>query len=188
LCVKDRLEAFRLESPSQRQVAIARLTKLIKSCTIPEREVVRQQLRSALDDVTSLWDGSSLMLTTAQIQEMIAGGMSIGGHTLTHCNLPSAGISDARHEMRQCRLDLEQRFGLPVKAFAYPNGGAEAYFNKDIQLLVQEAGYYSAWTSEHGFVHAGTDWYRSPRVVATESLAEMVYLLEGDRIREVLQK
>jgi peptidoglycan/xylan/chitin deacetylase (PgdA/CDA1 family) len=188
LSIKNHDVDFALESPHHRQAAISRITNLLKSCTIPEREAIREQLRAKLNDVDLTFRGSPLMLASEQISEMLAAGMAIGAHTLTHCNLPSAGSDDAQHEITQSRIDLETTFGTHVNAFAYPNGGASAYFNPEIKDFVQQAGYLSAWTSEQGFVNVSTDLYCCPRVVMTESLVEALYLLEGERLKDSLQK
>ncbi len=183
LLIQGKEEAFSLETSEARKAVVSKLTRIIKSYTIPERESLRTALRSALDDVHPLFDGKRLMLSHEEMEEMIAGRMKMGGHTLTHCNLPSAGIEAARHEIAQCRRDLESRFYTKVTTFAYPNGGANAYFNDEIKALVNAGGYLSAWTSKHGYVDAETDWWQCPRLAVTESLVELIYLMEGDRLR-----
>jgi len=183
LPVRGQDEDFGLESPRAREAAISKLTRIVKSCTIPERESLRAALRERINDVGPLCEGQALMLSQKEIETMIAGGMKMGGHTLTHCNLPSAGREAARKEIAQCRRDLEKRFNTAVTTFAYPNGGANAYFNEEIKMLVKDAGFHSAWTSQHGYVDANTDWWQSPRLAVTESLVELIYLMEGDRLR-----
>lgn len=187
LSVRDKDEGFNLEGLGARVAAISKLTRIVKSCTIPERESLRVALREMLSDVGPLCEGQPLMLSQKEIEEMIVDGMKMGGHTLTHCNLPSAGIDAAREEISQCRRDLEKRFNTSVTTFAYPNGGANAYFNEEIKMLVKEAGFHSAWTSQHGYVDADTDWWQSPRLAVTESLVDLIYLMEGDRLRTDLE-
>ncbi|ETX01911.1 MAG: hypothetical protein ETSY1_05520 [Candidatus Entotheonella factor] len=176
-------QAFDLRTAEEREAVVSQVTRLIKSCTIAEREVVLQALRTALADVDKPFDGPQLMLSSEQVQDMLEGGMSMGGHTLTHANLPSAGLADAQHELLQCRLHLQQRFGMGAMAMAYPNGGANAYVTPDIQRLAQETGYDSAWTSASGFVDETTDLFCGPRIGVSESLVQLVYDLEGERLR-----
>ncbi len=92
-------------------------------------------------------------------------------------------MTDARHELLQCRRDLQQRFGIGAMAMAYPNGGANVYVTEEIQRLARETGYTSAWTSSSGFVDETTDLFRGPRIGVSESLAQLVYELEGERLR-----
>ena len=61
---------------------------LFKSVTIPEREALRSQLRA----LTAADPMPSPMLTWDQVREMRALGMTIGSHTMTHPNLPNAGL------------------------------------------------------------------------------------------------
>ncbi|ETX08277.1 MAG: hypothetical protein ETSY2_06365 [Candidatus Entotheonella gemina] len=175
--------AFSLHTAEEREAAVSQVTRLIKSCTLAERETVLQALRTALADVDKPFDGPQLMLSSEQVQDMLDGGMSVGGHTLTHANLPSAGLADAERELLQCRRDLQQRFGLGAMAMAYPNGGANAYVTQEIQRLAQETGYDSAWTSASGFVDETTDLFCGPRIGVSESLVQLIYDLEGERLR-----
>ncbi len=187
LTVKTEAYAFALQTLADREAAVSQVTRLIKSCTIAERETVRRALRTALADVDKPFDGPQLMLSSDQVQEMLDGGMSMGGHTLTHPNLPSAGPADARYELLQCRLNLQQRFGIDAMAMAYPNGGANVYVNDEVQRLARETGYDSAWTSSSGFVDETTDLFCGPRLGVSESLAQLIYELEGERLRTRLR-
>lgn len=187
LTIKTEAYTFRLGTSEEREDAISQVTRLIKSCTIAEREAVRQALRMALADVDKPFDGPQLMLSSDQVQEMLDGGMSVGGHTLTHPNLPSAGPTDARHELLECRLNLQQCFGIDAMAMAYPNGDANVYVNAEVQRLARETGYDSAWTSSSGFVDEGTDLFCGPRIGVSESLVQLVYDLEGERLGTILR-
>ncbi len=185
LTIKTDAYTFSLETAEEREGAVSQVTRLIKSCTIAEREAVRRALRGALADVDKPFDGPQLMLSSEQVQEMLDAGMRMGGHTLTHPNLPSAGLADARHELLQCRRDLQQRFGIGAMAMAYPNGGANVYVNAEVQRLARETGYDSAWTSSSGFVDETTNLFCGPRIGVSESLVQLIYELEGERLRMI---
>ncbi len=185
LTIKAEAYTFNLQTTQDRESAVSQVTRLIKSCTIDEREAVRQALRRALADVDKPFDGPQLMLSSDQVQEMLDGGMHIGEHTLTHPNLPSAGPEAAGHELLQCRLNLQQRFGIGAMAMAYPNGGANVYVNDEVQRLARETGYDSAWTSSSGFVDESTDLFCGPRIGVSESLVQLIYDLEGERLRTI---
>ena len=86
LRVRDKVfEAFL--SDSTRVESIRCLTQLIKTVDVATRESIREELRKQLDDVSAL--ENNLMLTWQRLSEMIAMGMEIGAHTMTHCNLPA---------------------------------------------------------------------------------------------------
>ena len=88
---------------AQRAAAVRHLTRLFKSRTIPERERLREQLR----DLAGRPSLPRVMLTWNQLAEMHRLGMTVGAHTLTHPNLPSAGLDDATAEIEGSRTRLE---------------------------------------------------------------------------------
>jgi peptidoglycan/xylan/chitin deacetylase (PgdA/CDA1 family) len=164
-------------TPEQRRAAVRQLTRLFKSHPIPVREAMRQQLREA----AGFPSVPSVMLTWDAIREMHRLGMSIGAHTVTHPNLPSAGLADAEREIRGVKARLEEEVGETVDLFSYPNGGAERYFTPDIERLVREAGYSCAVTSRNAFAGPGSDLYALERVQVAERLDDLVFALEVER-------
>lgn len=94
-----------------------------------------------------------------QLREM-AGAVDFQGHSHLHPCLPTCGDDEARTEVAGSKRVLEQRFGLRIDAFAYPNGD---YSDRDI-ALVREAGYACAVTMDPGFNTLQTDVYRLRRI------------------------
>ena len=91
-------------------------------------------------------------LSDAQVRELIDSGVfELGGHTLTHCHLPSTPLDQKAEEIIACRRVLEETFHTSVTSFAYPFGlfGAE-----DVDL-VQQAGFTNAVTTDEGIDGAG---------------------------------
>lgn len=123
----------------------------------------------------------SPMLTWDQVREMHALGMTIGAHTMTHPNLPSAGIEDATRELRDARARLEVEVGAPVTMVSYPNGGAEVYFTDELTKVVAELGYDCATTSLNGLAGPGSDLFAMERVSVAGALPELVFRLEAER-------
>jgi peptidoglycan/xylan/chitin deacetylase (PgdA/CDA1 family) len=168
-------------SDSTRAEPIQRLTQLIKTVDVRTREIIREELRKQLDDVPPL--ENNLMLTWQRLSEMVAMGMEIGGHTMTHCNLPSATNEEAWNEVLQCKVLLEERLGINVRHFAYPNGGSSQYYNLRIKEFVRRAGYRSAVTSKLGIVDLHNDPFELRRIRTTEHLSDVVWEIEESRIR-----
>jgi peptidoglycan/xylan/chitin deacetylase (PgdA/CDA1 family) len=166
-----------LGSGKGRLEAMKQITRLIKSQPIPTRQALLGELR----DYAGRPVISSPMLTWAQVREMRDLGMSIGGHTLTHANLPSAGSADARVEIAGCRERLERELGAPVTMFAYPNGGAHRYFDREIQQMVREAGYDAATTSTNGFAGRASDLFALERIQTGPRLEDLAFALEVER-------
>ena len=121
------------------------------------------------------------MLTWDELIEMHRLGMTIGGHTLTHPNLPNAGVEDARAELRLSKALLEDAIGERVTMFSYPNGGAERYMTPDIRRVVQETGYAAAATSRNAFASPHSDVYALERIEVQEELDHLVFALEVER-------
>ena len=168
---------FRSDTPAERRVAVRGLSKLFKAHPIPVRERLRDELRAAAGGGAV----ASCMLTWDELREMHALGMTIGAHTVTHPNLPSAGLDDARVEITGSKARLESELGARVTMFSYPNGGAERYMTPEIATLVRQAGFEAATTSWNGFASANSDLFALERVQVTERLEELTFALEIER-------
>jgi peptidoglycan/xylan/chitin deacetylase (PgdA/CDA1 family) len=166
-----------LSDRSSRATAIRTLTRLIKSHPISTRETLRQQLRQAAPETQQV----DPMLRWEDVAEMRRLGMTIGAHTLTHPNLPSAGRDLATEEIAGSKQRLEQQLGEPVTLFSYPNGGAERYYTEELQKIVADCGFRAATTSRNGFAHAGSDLYALERIEVEERLEDLVFALEVER-------
>jgi peptidoglycan/xylan/chitin deacetylase (PgdA/CDA1 family) len=169
---------FDVSTPSARDVALRRLTKLFKLRTIPVREELRRQLRAQCGERQ---ETRRVMLTWDEVREMHALGMTIGSHTMTHPNLPSAGLDAARAELRTARERLEAEINAPVTMFSYPNGGAERYVTPELKTVVRDTGYAAATTSTNALAGRDSDVYALERVEVEESLQDLIFALEIER-------
>jgi peptidoglycan/xylan/chitin deacetylase (PgdA/CDA1 family) len=162
---------------AQRQAATRALARLFKSSTIPVREALRDELRSQSAGPPA----TSPMLTWDEVREMHRLGMTIGAHTVTHPNLPSAGPADARLEIAGSKARLEQELDAAVTMFSYPNGGAERYITREVAEIVRATGFAAATTSWNGFAGHASDLYALERVQVSERLEDLVFALEVER-------
>ena len=176
LAVRGKPITLAVGTAIHRQAAVNRLTKIFKSVRIAEREDLRLMLRSLAPHARM----PRVMLTWNEVREMAALGMTIGAHTVTHPNLPSAG-SDAAPEISEAKEILEGHLGQSVTMFSYPNGGAERYFTPEIQRWVQRAGYAAATTSCNGFATQASDPFALERVQVSERLEDIAFRLEIER-------
>lgn len=62
------------------------------------------------------------MLSVNEIRELAANGFTIGAHTVTHPHLTRLPLEEARREIEESQIQLEQITGRPVRHFAYPHG------------------------------------------------------------------
>jgi peptidoglycan/xylan/chitin deacetylase (PgdA/CDA1 family) len=166
-----------LGGEAERRAAIRTASRLFKSNPIPVREALREELRRQIPSATP----SSPMLTWDQVREMHRMGMTIGAHTVTHPNLPSAGLDDARGEIVGARARLQREIDAPVTMFSYPNGGAERYMTPEIAAIVREAGYEAATTSRNGFASRRSDLFALERVQVSERIEDLAFALEVER-------
>lgn len=166
-----------LGTEALRGSAVNSLTKTFKANPIAVREDLRGQLRILAGNI----EVPSVMLTWDAIREMRRLGMTIGSHTMTHPNLPNAGLPAAREELARARETLEAETEAQVTMFSYPNGGAERYLTAEIKEIVNAVGYEGATTSRNAFAGASSDVYALERIEVEESLMDLAFALEVER-------
>lgn len=92
-------------------------------------------------------------MSTEQLQEMMAAGMTIGCHSHTHPPLPSIGTgARLEAEVAGSKAWLEDHFGIAIDTFAYPYGA----YNAAVAAAVKAAGFRTARTVDTG-THATAD-------------------------------
>jgi peptidoglycan/xylan/chitin deacetylase (PgdA/CDA1 family) len=103
------------------------------------------------------------MLDAGEIREMVAGGITIGAHTMTHPLLPALAPAEAEGEIRASRERLEAITGGPIVHFAYPNPGGGVHHDATVRELVRRCGFRTASTSRGGIVDGAADLFALPR-------------------------
>lgn len=89
--------------------------------------------------ITSGWIDQPTYLTTANLQQLVADGNEIGGHTVTHPDLITLPTDEATRQICDGRVALMNK-GFKVTSFAYPFASE----NATIEGLVQQCGFNSA--------------------------------------------
>jgi peptidoglycan/xylan/chitin deacetylase (PgdA/CDA1 family) len=77
--------------------------------------------------------------------------VSIGAHTVTHCNLAQQPDEIASQEMTMSRVHIESAVQRPVLHFAYPYGDRVAAGRREF-ALVKAAGFRTAVTTRPGMI------------------------------------
>lgn len=103
-------------------------------------------------------------LSDEEVDEL-KGSVDFQSHTRLHPILPQCEDARAVDEIRNSKKDLEERFGLSIYAFAYPNGN---YGVRDV-ALVREAGYDCALTIDGGYNRCATDLLRLRRIPISDT-------------------
>jgi peptidoglycan/xylan/chitin deacetylase (PgdA/CDA1 family) len=104
-----------------------------------------------------------LMMTSSQVRELRAQGMTIGGHTATHPILASTDEAVARREILEGKERLEAILGEPVRLFAYPNGRPGQDYRAEHVRMVRECGFRGAVSTSWGAANPGSDPFQLPR-------------------------
>jgi peptidoglycan/xylan/chitin deacetylase (PgdA/CDA1 family) len=91
--------------------------------------------------------------------------VTIGGHTVTHCNLAEASPSAVQWEIAENRRFLQDVTGQPVEHFAYPFGHERACGDREAQIS-RELGFRTAVTGRWGtlFAEHADHRYSLPRL------------------------
>lgn len=114
----------------------------------------------------SIFRGHSVVedyMSWRELEQLVGARVSIGSHSWTHHSLGRMSPSQVEEEVNCSRDILEQRLGIPIKAFAYPYG-TRADFNNTTRRILKEAGYRFAFTSQHGSIRKGDDPLCLPRI------------------------
>jgi peptidoglycan/xylan/chitin deacetylase (PgdA/CDA1 family) len=98
----------------------------------------------------------------AHLGEWIDAGHEIGSHGLTHRDLTTLPLEEARREIVESKMRLEESFGQPIRHFCYPYGG----WNEAVRAMVQEAGYETATSTISEINTATTDAFLLRRILA----------------------
>lgn len=133
-------------------------------------------------DGTSSWleplgAGQQPMLSAADVRELADDGVQIGAHSMTHPQLDCIDREQARDEIIQSKVALEQIVGRPVESFAYPHG----YHDRTVKKMVIEAGFTSAAAVRNALSHAQDDPFALARytVMGDCSVAKLEDVLAG---------
>lgn len=92
--------------------------------------------------------------------------LKIASHSLTHRNLTKISIEEARREVKESRIILENELQVPIKYFVYPFGKT----NEQISQFVENAGYEAAFTTTALPVKLKYNRYNLPRLCVNEDL------------------
>ncbi|MBC7700131.1 MAG: polysaccharide deacetylase family protein [Massilia sp.] len=109
-----------------------------------------------------------LMMTDDQIRQLVAHGMTIGGHTHTHPILNRIDLDSARQDIAHNRQLLATLVGHEPLIFAYPNGRPVRDYGHEHVQLVMELGYHAAVSTAWGVATHSCDRYQLPRFAPWE--------------------
>jgi len=120
---------------------------------------VQEARREASDPASGHYPAQEFLMWP-EVELLAAAGWDIGSHGVHHADLVQATPDLAAIELRDSRLQIEQRLQRPCEHFAYTWGR----FNTRLQQQVREAGYLSAASALHGPLLDRSDRFALPRI------------------------
>jgi peptidoglycan/xylan/chitin deacetylase (PgdA/CDA1 family) len=143
---------FDTATPAAKQFAFDRLHDWLRS--LPGEHDVQREIsalcrRHGVDEsaicreLCMSWDELKLFADDPLV--------TIGAHTVTHCNLAKQSEENALHELSTSRRRLEEALGRPVLHLAYPYGDRIAAGPREF-ALAKAAGFKTAVTTRPGMI------------------------------------
>jgi peptidoglycan/xylan/chitin deacetylase (PgdA/CDA1 family) len=162
--------------------------KRLSQCDAEKRNSFLSAMREQL--ASSSWRGFDVansiscrrfgLMTSGELCQLAAAGMTIGGHTVSHPVLSQLPLDRARSEIAESRTRLESTLQTRIWAFAYPFGDAQSV-TPQVLALPEQAGYAAAYLNFGGGLGTDLPANALPRVHVTAemSLAELEAHVSG---------
>jgi peptidoglycan/xylan/chitin deacetylase (PgdA/CDA1 family) len=148
--------ALRLDAttPAAKQAAFDRLHAWLRA--LPAEHDLKREIEAlcATYDVDIGALCHSLCLSWDEVRRLAADPLvTIGAHSISHCNLAKQGEEIAAQEMAVSRAQIERELSRTVQHFAYPYGDREAAGEREFALAAS-AGFKTAVTTRPGMLFA----------------------------------
>jgi peptidoglycan/xylan/chitin deacetylase (PgdA/CDA1 family) len=122
-------------------------------------------LRATFFVVPTLVDTAGFV-TWDQLREMVAAGMEVGSHSLTHPFVDGLAPAELRREFGDSKTMIEDRLGAAVRSASLPRGWGAPH----LETILAELGYRVFCTSRVGWWHPGDRPLSIPRVRASADM------------------
>lgn len=110
------------------------------------------------------------LMTCGELRQLVAAGMTLGAHTVSHPVLSQTAPELARAEIVESRERLQSALQQRVWAFAYPFGDAQSV-TAQVLGLAEEAGFNAAFLNYGGGLGADLPRFALPRVHVTSDMS-----------------
>lgn len=157
--VNDATLRLDVTSAAAKTVAFATLHDWLRD--LPGDDDVRREIgalcaRHGIDEDAI---SRELCMNWHELREFAADPLvTIGAHTISHCNLAKQTEADAVDQMRGSRLHIEDALQRPALHLAYPYGDRAAAGPREF-ALAQALGFRTAVTTRPGMIFAETAAY-----------------------------
>jgi peptidoglycan/xylan/chitin deacetylase (PgdA/CDA1 family) len=156
VAVGDGAVHFDLATPAAKQIAFERLRRLLRSLPGDENichEVAALCARHGINDGCISRD---LCMSWDELKAFAGDPLvTIGAHTITHCNLAKQSDAIAKQEMAISRARIEDMLQCPIEHFSYPYGDKAAAGAREF-ALARSVGFKTAVTTRPGMIFPET--------------------------------
>jgi peptidoglycan/xylan/chitin deacetylase (PgdA/CDA1 family) len=104
-------------------------------------------------------------MTWAQIREMAAAGVTIGGHSASHLHMPKASRQRNLDELARAQGRFQEMLGRTPEIFAYPYGESSL----KIQNMAKDQGFIAAFGQHSGAFSQDDGMFDLPRFAMNEN-------------------
>lgn len=104
------------------------------------------------------------VIDAARVKDLVAQGMDIESHTISHSTLTRLTLKKLDHELKESRRILEELTGKPVLHLAYPSTAQ----NKTVRERAKLAGYRTATIMDPRPATPKDDLLKLPRIMMTD--------------------
>ena len=138
--------------------------KLIR-LPVAEREYRMAELaKGAKVSIPTEAPSNYALMSWKQLTEVAESSLiEIGSHSRTHPILAYLNAEDSWKELYGSRCEIQERLGVPVQSFAYPNGAPGDYRKDQVEMLCR-AGYQCATVTDFGYVSPRSSRFTLPRI------------------------
>ncbi len=109
------------------------------------------------------------MMTWDHLRELAAGGVTIGGHSVTHLHMANVPIDVSASEIVASNARFEAELGKRPTLFAYPYGEA----NLAVIDLIRKSGTVAAFGQQSGVVNPTNNPFYLPRLALNEHYGDL---------------
>ncbi|MBF0569664.1 MAG: polysaccharide deacetylase family protein [Candidatus Omnitrophica bacterium] len=109
-------------------------------------------------------------MSSDQVKDAAARGITIGSHTSTHAYLPKCTSAQKEQEIVGSKKLLEAVLGSPVNYLAYPTGG----YDDEVKQIARKAGYTAAFTTNRGPGRFNRDFWAIKRMRLKNSDTDLI--------------
>ena len=139
-----------------REAAVRKVLRTFKALPVQRTPALLEAVAAGTGSGRYAGEGvSDLWMTWDMLRAMRDGGMTIGGHTVSHNVLSTMSADEQDAEITGCARRLQEELGAPMTTFSYPVGNPDS-FDGHTRDALRRVGVKTAFTYYGGHNPAGS--------------------------------